>query len=1118
VNLGKYKQVLEVVSRLRESDRGELVRVDGGWGSFAPVLAGHIANELGRVMVFVSSHIEDADNAAEELSVFSGQAVDVFPAWEDSGCDLIDAADEIAAERLRVALALRGVEDNRAKGDSKTNSGAIISTCVQALSQGVPGGQRLVDKGLRLAVGETSEPGEVCRWLIDNGFERVDQVEGPGQFAQRGGIVDIFAAVTTAEAVLGRGPGNVGEPLRVEFFGDEVDSIRTINLDTQRSGAEVYEVTILGGVAKGKGDEGEQFVNLLPDDAIIVLDDPVSLQEVSQVFLARAQSPERLFKWADIYNSIRKFTVLEVSGFSQGKGDEHSISFDVRSCQEFEHIGSPGWQKSSESLDKLIEQCGQYTVELYCDNAAQMKRVSEIVEQTAGRVVENFKVCRGFVRRGFIFEPLKTIVISHQEVFGQSTRRRRIRAVGPVKPLDNILDLHKGDYVVHINYGIGKFVGTELIERKGRAEEYLTLEYAGKVKVHIRASNINLIQKYIGAAATRPKLSRIGTKQWERQKARVAKGVNELAEELLEIQARRQARGGFAFGDDTLWQEEFEESFEYEETPDQLSSIKQVKADMARAVPMDRLLCGDVGYGKTEIAMRATFKAIEAGKQVAVLVPTTVLCVQHGRSFAERFADFPVRIEILNRFVSARKAKEVIADCKAGRVDILIGTHRLLSGDVGFKDLGLVIIDEEQRFGVEHKERLKRFRVNVDILTMTATPIPRTLHMSMLGLRDISSLSTPPLDRRSIVTRVARFSGGLIKRAIMDEINRGGQVFFVHNRVQSIEQMAMRVRDMIGDEDIVIDVAHGQMHKHELEKAMLRFVSGATDVLVCSTIIESGLDIPNANTMIINRSDRFGLAQLHQLRGRVGRYKHRAYAYMLLPENRPVSPTAAKRLKAIEEYSQLGAGFRIALRDLQIRGAGNILGPEQSGHINTVGYELYCKLLAEAVKKARGEEVEKVYECALELGFSASIPKNYIPIERQRMEAYRKIAEARDSEALEQVGEELADMFGPLPGEVRLLIDMAEIRMLGSKAGIKSIEVREPDIIFRFEREVWEPSDSDPQDFKTDKKIGDMFADGPGKVSVPDKGVVYLRLGSNYFQRSTLLTILRKILRKGGDD
>jgi transcription-repair coupling factor (superfamily II helicase) len=723
--------------------------------------------------------------------------------------------------------------------------------------------------------------------------------------------------------------------------------------------------------------------------------------------------------------------------------------------------------------------------------------VGEIITDINKEIPTRFKLVSGFIHQGFVINSLKRILISHHELFGQYALRRRRRPARPTSPVDTLSDLQEGDYVVHASYGIGKFSGVKTIREKGGTNEYLTIGYADGVKIQVSVRNIALVQKYIGTSPKRPKLSKIGSKKWQKQKEKVASSIRDLAVELLDVQANRQMTGGIAFEKDSNWQAEFEESFAYQETPDQNTAIGQIKADMQQAVAMDRLLCGDVGYGKTELAMRAAFKVVENGKQVAILTPTTILCVQHGRTFTERFADFPVCIEVLNRFKSQKQAKDIIARAKAGRVDILIGTHRLFSGDVGFRDLGLLIIDEEQRFGVEHKERLKKLRVNVDVLTMTATPIPRTLHMSLLGLRDISSLGTPPLDRRSIVTTVTAYNNELIKKAIYREMNRQGQVFFLHNRVKTIEKKAWEIQKLIGDAKVTI--AHGQMSKNELETAMIEFVTGKTDVLVCTTIIESGLDIPNANTIFINDADRFGLAELHQLRGRVGRYKHRAYAYMLMPRSRTITPLAAKRLKAIEEYSHLGAGFRIALRDLEIRGAGNILGSEQSGHIQIVGYQMYCELLTEAVRKLKDEPVEPIPTAVIDLGFATYIPKNYIPVNRHRMDAYRKIAVARGDEDLKQIKGELTDVYGPMPDEVKLLLDLAELRIKASKCDIKSIVASGEDLIFSFSKDAEVPSKS-------------FFSKVSGTVRISDMRTVYLRLSKNYFEPRTLISVLRKIL------
>ena len=1092
MDLNGDPKVREIVSRLAEARPGEgPVKVDGTWGSYARVLAGHIRRQLGRPIMYITAHQDEADNAADDLQNFAADArVSVFPVREDVGAEpTAEAGDEIAAERVRIALQL--AHSGGGNGDW------IVCAGIQAILQPVNDPQDLVRRALTLAAGQTIDPLEVVEWLPDGGFERVDQVDVPGQFAARGGIVDIYAAVTQTDRAEARGGP---QPIRVEFFGDCVESIRRIDLDTQRSHEPLQRVCIFafGGEAREnteKSGGGKSLIDLLPDETIVLMEEPLEIEEVAGVFLDRLDDSRGMFTFGQIYQAASRLRRAEIARFAAG-GTAESIHVEVGSVQPFEHKAGAIWKDSREALEQLLA-AKDRTIDLYCENAAQVQRIGEIVREIRGGMPEHLRLPIGFVHRGFVVGALGWMVISHHEIFGQSAVRRRIRSLQGVSVIHGLLDLQKGDIVVHVNYGIGKFLGIRTIEKDDQVQEYLTIEFADKVLIHVPAGSVHLVQKYIGTMVRRPPLSRVGSKKWQQQKQRVAQGVRELAEELLEIQAKRIQLGGTAFGPDTVWQKEFEESFAYEETADQLHAIEQIKGDLMRPVPMDRLLCGDVGYGKTELAMRAAFKAAESGKQVAILVPTTVLCVQHGRTFRERFAEFPVTVEVLNRFVTARDAAEIIRRTREGKVDILIGTHRILSDDVEFKDLGLLIIDEEQRFGVEHKERLKRFRVNVDVLTMTATPIPRTLHLSMLGLRDISSLATPPLDRRSIVTKVCRYDPDLIRKAIRFELAREGQVFFVHNRVQSIERAAEEIRQIIGDESVRIVIGHGQMHKSELENAMIEFVTGQAQILVCSTIIESGLDIPNANTMIIHDADKFGLAQLHQLRGRVGRYKHRAYAYMLLPKSRTIHPIAAKRLKAIEEYSQLGAGFRIALRDLEIRGAGNILGPEQSGHIHTVGYELYCQLLQETVQRLRNEPVLTPAAAAIDLGFAVHIPRKYIASDRQRLDVYRRVALATTTEDLRRIAEELKDLFGPPPEPVRMLLEIAEMRLAADKKKIKSISAMPPDLIFVFEAGA---------------HAADVFAHSPGSVRIPDPQTVHVRLEKNYFEPQSLLMVLRKIL------
>jgi transcription-repair coupling factor (superfamily II helicase) len=1091
VNVGGDKVVSEIVARLKTAKEGGVVKVEGTWGSFAPLLVGYLSEQVKRPILYVRPHIDDADKATDDLTAFGAKDVQPLAVWEGSE-SIADATDEVRAERARlVSRTAYSVQRER------QNSNMIITAGVQALQQAVPSPQALAENSITLKTGSGLSPDELIKWLVDNQFERVERIDMPGQFGSRGGIVDVYAALVEETPAASDGANQMSQAVRVEFFGDVVESIRSIDLDSQRSSGTIEEVRVISPVTRG--DDNKMFVDVLPSDTLIVLEEPNDIAEVATVYLERAGQSESLFSWKRIYESMAKFAQLRISRFA-GQDEGDYLKLDVKSVQRYQPSSTTAWAGHKEALGELVEQArGGKKVYLYCEAAAEIGRVREIIESSGMDVPKNFNLVSGFINQGFVIDSLDTIVISHHELFGQFALRRRYRPMRVSAPVDTLEDLQVGDYVVHASYGIGKYCGITTIGGKSGAGEYLTIEFADKVKVQVSTENIGLVQKYIGTSPKRPGLSKVGAKKWLRQKRKVEESIKDMAAELLELQAKRQAAGGIAYGADSNWQVEFEESFAYQETADQTTAAERIKADMQQSIAMDRLLCGDVGYGKTELAMRAAFKAVENGKQVAILVPTTVLCVQHGRTFRERFADFPICIEVLNRFRTAREARDIIERTRKGRVDILIGTHRLLSKDVGFKDLGLLIIDEEQRFGVRHKEKLKKMRVDVDILTMTATPIPRTLHMSLLGLRDISSLGTPPLDRRAVVTQVGRYEPSLVKTAIYRELNRQGQVFFLHNRVRSIEKKTWELRRLFGDERIKFDIAHGQMSKRQLETAMINFVLGKTDVLVCTTIIESGLDIPNANTIFMDDADKFGLAELHQLRGRVGRYKHRAYAYMLLPKSRSITPVAARRLKAIEEYSHLGAGFRIALRDLEIRGAGNILGAEQSGHIQMVGYQMYCALLAAAVKKLRGEPVEEVPMVTIDLGFATYIPKNYIPTDRSRMEVYRKIAVAKSKEDVKQIEAELDDMYGQVPDEVKLLLELSRIRIAAARHGIKSVVASGNNLVFSFNKDAR-------------INVDEFFAGTQGRVDVVEPGTVYLRLGKNYFEQNTLMSLLRKIL------
>ncbi|MBN1974765.1 MAG: transcription-repair coupling factor [Sedimentisphaerales bacterium] len=1088
MNLGQDIIVKKIISRLKvKSGRKDCIKIEGTWGSFGRLLVSYISKQTKRPVLYVCPHIDDADKAFDDFNTFGGGRIELLSAWEGEE-DLADATDEIRAERLRLVSRLGKAE-------------FIISASIQALCQPVPNPKEIEAGSLLLQINKQISPENVLQWLVDNGFERTERVDLPGQFAQRGGIIDIYAPLANRDMNSNTPEQGGIDAIRIEFFGDTIESIRQIDLDTQRSSTQIENIKIVSAICGSASEQRELFLNILPEDTIIIFEEPNDIEEVAKVFLNRAENPDRLYNWETIYNSAANFTQLHVCRFATSQPEDF-LKVDIKSVQQYQHKTTSIWAGNKAAIEDLVTEAKQGKhVMFYCESAAEQKRVTEIIREICQDIPDRFEMLLGFIHQGFVINSLDTIIISHHELFGQYTLRQRRRPARATMPIDSLSDLQKGDYVVHASYGIGKYLGIETITEKETGtegiNEYLTIEYADHEKIQVSVRNISLVQKFIGTSPTRPALSKVGSKKWLKQKEKVARSIQDLAAELLEVQAKRQAGGGIAFAKDSKWQVEFEESFPYQETPDQTIAVDQIKTDMQHPVVMDRLLCGDVGYGKTELAMRAAFKAVENGKQVAVLTPTTVLSVQHGRTFTERFADFPVWIEVLNRFKTSKEAKEIISQTRQGKVDILIGTHRLLSGDIGFKDLGLLIIDEEQRFGVAHKEKLKRLRVNVDILTMTATPIPRTLHMSLLGLRDISSLGTPPLDRRSIVTTVTAYNNQLISKSIYRELNRQGQVFFLHNRVQSIDKKAWEIQKLVPDAKI--GIAHGQMTKAELEKAMVNFVTGKIDVLVCTTIIESGLDIPNANTILINDADRFGLAELHQLRGRVGRYKHRAYAYMLLPMSRPITPLAAKRLKAIEEYSHLGAGFRIALRDLEIRGAGNILGPEQSGHIQTVGYQMYCELLADAVKRMKNEPVELIPHAVIDLGFATYIPKNYIPIDRQRMDAYRRIAVTKNNDDLQQIRDEFADVFGPVPDEINMLLELADLRIMAGRRNIKSVIASGLNLIFSFENNYT----------KNDLKL---FENVSGKIRIHDEKTIFIQLAKNYFEPRTIIMVLRKIL------
>jgi transcription-repair coupling factor (superfamily II helicase) len=1102
--------------------QGQSATVDGAWGSSAALATAALARHAPQMLLVVLAHPRDSDSWSGDLASFSGQGPTLFPAWDDYREPVADGAavvDEVAGQRLRLLKHLESPNPPR-----------LLLTTLQALIQPVPDRTQLAQTRRRLHAGRTEELETLVAWLVEQGYRHTEAVELPGEFSRRGGILDVFSP--DAEA-----------PYRLEFFGDEIESIRQFSPSTQRSLGRLSEAELVvismaphphpppqRGKEKNKAPsptrgEGGGYApafaqghlcDYLPENAWTVLIEPDELREQGRHYLERVADERGLFSVEAVFQQLLRFPSVTISALPS-PSVESACHLRVESVERFS--GEVG--KVRDELDLVA---AQDIVLIACHNDGECKRLSEVL--AAGQLAQSdrLRLVIGRVRGGFRLveragtngSPHSLIILGGQELF----HREEVRQVQPRRRLesraiDSFLDLAEGDLVVHVSHGIARYRGMQVIEKQPNrerkraptvsrhAEEHLILEFAGGVRVYVPASKIDLVQKYVGGAKTEPELSKFGGTSWQNRKARVQAAVMDLASDMIQLQALREAEPGIAHPPDSEWQTEFEASFPYQETPDQLTSMTEIKADMQRSRPMDRLICGDVGYGKTELAIRAAFKAIDNGRQVAVLVPTTVLAEQHYRTFSQRLAEYPFTVECLSRFRSTAEQKRIVERLAKGGIDIVIGTHRLVSADVHFKELGLVIIDEEQRFGVEHKERLKHLRQKVDVLTMTATPIPRTLHLSLLGIRDISNLETPPPDRLAIETRIVRFDPTLIRHAVLRELNREGQIYFVHNRVQNIHEIAGRLRQIVPEASLAI--VHGQMAESELEQEMLRFVRREADILVATTIIESGLDIPNANTIFINQANNYGLADLHQLRGRVGRYKHRAYAYLLLDSERSVTPNAARRLKAIEEFTQLGAGFKIALRDLEIRGAGNILGTQQSGHIAAVGYEMYCQLLENAVRTLKQQPLRTPLEVNVDLPWTAFLPRDYVQGQRLRIEVYRRLARVRRPDRLVDFRQELRDRFGALPESAEWLLRLAELRLLAAHWKIASIHLEKPiegasgpvDVVFGY---------------RNSRRIHALAESSKGRIRVVDESSAYFRPTGNELEPIPLFQTLKSLL------
>ena len=842
------------------------------------------------------------------------------------------------------------------------------------------------------------KPGDIidieilAKKLTALGYEREDSADAHGEFAVRGNIVDVF-------------PYAENVPSRIDLWGDEVESIRHFDPDSQRSFENAPALKIFGGGDAKKGEEGSvDFLGYFPkEDTLIIFDEPDKIFAGEEPYLIKKTSG-----YARIFSSL-------LGAGSALVCPDKTYNINARNI--------PGYNGRFPDLAADLSKYKEKGYEVVICAASQLRASNLRKELLELDITAN--VITGNIKTGFEYPDLKFALISEVDIFGAKRHRRRKKRYSG-DAIKAFTDLNVGDYVVHEQHGIGRYLGIERLKSDGTQKDYMKIAYAGDAYLYVLATQFDRIQKYSGKDQGTPKLSRLGGKEWANTKTKVKAATQDIAADLVKIYAQRQQGGGFQYSPDTVWQREFEDEFEFEETDDQLAAIEAIKADMESPKIMDRLLCGDVGFGKTEVALRAAFKAVQDSKQVAFLCPTTILADQHYNTITRRMANFPVNVRVLSRFVPAKEQKKTIEEIKNAAADIVVGTHRLLSNDVEFRDLGLLIIDEEQRFGVAHKEKIKQLRKNVDVLTLSATPIPRTLHMSLSGIRDMSLLTQPPVDRVPIQTYVMEYTPEVVKEAVTREVSRGGQVYYLHNRTNNIGQAADDLRRMLPE--LNIEYAHGKMSGRELEDIMDDFVNGAIDVLVSTTIIETGLDIPNVNTIIIQNADNFGLSQLYQLRGRVGRSNRTAYAFLLYRRDKLIKEVAEKRLKAIREFSDLGSGVRIAMRDLEIRGAGNILGAEQSGHMGEVGYELYCKMLNEAVAVLKGEEPPEDFETTIDLDIDAYIPADYVSSETEKLDLYKKISLIMTEAEADDMVLELEDRFGEVPKVTENLITVALIK------------------------------------------------------------------------------------------
>ena len=997
----------------------------------------------------------------------------------------------------------------------KSASITVITT-MDAFLDGVIGPKEIETQKLTLSSGDVLEFGKVQEQLVKMGYERETQIESQGQFAVRGGILDVFPLTDEL-------------PVRIELWGDEIDSIRTFDAESQRSIENLEKVTIYptGELITDETKSVSFLEYFNRKESLLLLDEPIRLLEQAKEIESEYQKSRENRQEAGMEESADELLVFAVEEIIEKMNQYSSVAFTtleskcgtfhVRRTYSLQTKGVNPYNNSFEMLTldlKRLKRNG-YRVILLSGSRTRARRLAEDLRdyelssyysETLEKEVQpgEILVTYGHVTEGYEYPMLKFVVIAESDIFGRKKKKRKKKHSYEGQKIRDFTELKVGDYVVHENHGLGVYEGIEKIQVDKVTKDYMKIRYAGDSALYILATQLDMIQKYAGSDAKKPKLNKLGTAQWQKTKSQVRSAVKLVAKDLVELYAARQRADGYVYEPDTVWQKEFEEMFPFEETEDQLQAIEDTKHDMESHKIMDRLICGDVGFGKTEIAIRAAFKAVQEGKQVVYLVPTTILAQQHYNNFVQRMKEFPVRVDLLCRFRTSTEQKKTIEDLKKGLVDIVIGTHRVLSKDVQYKDLGLLIIDEEQRFGVTHKEKIKKLRENIDVLTLTATPIPRTLHMSLIGIRDMSVLEEAPMDRMPIQTYVMEYNDEMVREAIERELARNGQVYYVYNRVSDIADVADKVQKLVPDANVMF--AHGQMNERQLEDIMYDFINGEIDVLISTTIIETGLDISNANTMIIHDADRLGLSQLYQLRGRVGRSNRMAYAFLLYRRDKLLKEVAEKRLAAIREFTDLGSGFKIAMRDLEIRGAGNLLGAEQHGHMEAVGYDLYCKMLNEAVKQEKGEMDEDIFNTTIDLNVDAYIPDSYISNEFQKLDIYKRIASIENEEEMDDMLEELIDRFGDVPRKVQQLLHIALLKAFAHSVYVTAVEQKTDTIkIVMYEKAKVDP-----------KKIPGLLEAYHGNLVLKAEATpyfLYQKKGKNKKEKSEdVLELVKKLL------